>query len=303
MLGAITNLPRRMYDQLGRSSEGVSDRLDGFLPITVPAAFLFLFLILPIVYAISISFFEYDPITLIEWNFTTEFYELLIGDAFYRSVLWYTVKLAFIVAACCIVFGYPIGYYIANTTPIRRQLTLFAVFLPLMVGTIARVYGWIVLFADNGIVNTVLRTVLGIELTLLNNTLAVTVGLFGVFLPLVVLPVYSAVEDMPDSLVPAARNLGANRLQAFLKVEFPLSAPGLLTGSIFVFVLTMNSVVTPRLLGGRTDLTMGVLMYDNAVNSPNWPFASATGTVLTLTTTILVFVYFRYVRDRMGVQQ
>jgi ABC-type spermidine/putrescine transport system permease subunit I len=171
-----------------------------------------------------------------------------------------------------------------------------------MVGTVARIYGWIVLFATNGVINGFLGALLGVELSLLSNTFAVTVGLFSVFLPLVVLPVYSAIEDMPDSLVPAARNLGANRAEAFLKVELPLSLPGLISGTIFVFVLTMNSVVTPRLLGGRTDITMGVLMYDNAVTNLNWPFASATGTVLTVTTTVLVYVYFKYVRGRMGVE-
>ncbi|WP_179213695.1 ABC transporter permease [Halorubrum vacuolatum] len=251
----------------------------------------------------AISLFEYDPITLIEWTFTTEFYERLLLEEFYRGVLWYTVQLAFLVSICCVIFGYPIGYYIAKTTPLRRQLALFAVFLPLMVGVVARVYGWIALFAGNGIVNTYLERTLGLQFNLLNNTFSVTVGLFSLFLPLVVLPVYSAVDDMPDSLVPAARNLGANRLQAFLKVELPLSLPGVISGTIFVFVLTMNSVVTPKLLGGRTDLTLGVIMYDNAVMALNWPFASAAGTVLTITTLILIYLYFRFIKGRMGANQ
>jgi len=299
MLSAITNITNRIRRPFG----GFSERLDGFLPISIPAMYLALVLLLPIAYTVVISFFEYDAITLISWNFTTEYYQQLVGDAFYRSVLWYTVRTALIVSLCCVLFGYPIGYFAAKTTPLRRQLVLLSVFLPLMVGTVARIYGWITLLSTNGVINTFLRSVFGFELNLLGNTLAVTIGLFSVFLPLVVLPVYSAIEDMPDSLVPAARNLGANRLEAFLKVEVPLSLPGLLSGTIFAFVLTMNSVVTPRLLGGRTDVTMGVLMYDNAVTQLNWPFASATGTVLTITTTVLVYVYFKYVRGRMEVEQ
>jgi ABC-type spermidine/putrescine transport system permease subunit I len=301
MLGTILGIASGVYRRV-RNPAGLGDRFGGFGPLAVPASYLLVFLLVPIAFAIFISFFEYDAITLIEWEFTTRYYEQLLGDSFYRSVLWYTVRLALIVSVCAVLFGYPIGYYVAKTTPFRRQLALFAVFLPLMVGTVARIYGWIVLFATNGVVNDFLGATVGTELSLLNNTFAVSVGLFSVFLPLVVLPVYSAVEDMPDSLVPAARNLGANRAEAFLKIELPLSLPGLLSGTIFVFVLTMNSVVTPRLLGGRTDLTMGVLMYDNAVINLNWPFASATGTVLTLTTTVLVYVYFKYVRGRMGVE-
>ncbi|QCC49439.1 ABC transporter permease [Halobellus limi] len=299
MLGAITDFTDDLVGQPNR----VSDWLDEYLPAVPPAAYLLIFLILPILYAVYISFFEYSATTIISWNFTLEHYEQLLFDSFYQGLLWYTVRLSIIVSAFCVILGYPLGYFIATTTPLRRQLALFAVFLPLMVGTVVRIYGWIVLFATNGVINTVLQDLLGFKLTLLGNTLSVTIGLIGVYLPLVVLPVYSSIEDIPDSLVPAARNLGANQLQAFYKVTFRLSLPGLLTGTIFVFVLTMNSIVTPDLLGGRTDLTMGLMIYDNAVKSLNWPFASAVGTVLTITTTALVYIYFSFVRDRMGVSE
>ncbi|WP_336022854.1 ABC transporter permease [Halobellus salinisoli] len=277
-----------------------SERLDKLLPAFPPAVYLAAFLILPILYTVYISFFEYSATTIISWNFTTEHYEKLLFDSFYRGLLWYTVKLSVIVSVCCVLLGYPLGYFIATTTPLKRQLALFSVFLPLMVGTVIRVYGWIVLFATNGIVNDVLG-VIGLNIDLLGNTLSVTIGLIGVYLPLIVLPVYSSIEDIPDSLVPAARNLGANQLQAFWKITFRLSLPGLVTGTIFVFVLTMNAVVTPDLLGGRSDLTMGLLIYDQAVGGLNWPFASAIGTVLTLTTTALVYGYFKFVRNRLGV--
>lgn len=299
MLGAITDYTGSLFRRPNR----VSDWLDEYLPAVPPAVYLLIFLILPIVYAVYISFFEYSATTIISWNFTLEHYEQLLFDPFYQGLLWYTVRLSLVVSGFCVLLGYPLGYFIATTTPLRRQLALFAVFLPLMVGTVVRIYGWIVLFATNGVINTVLQDLLGFKLALLGNTLSVTIGLIGVYLPLVVLPVYSSIEDIPDSLVPAARNLGANQLQAFYKVTFRLSLPGLLTGTIFVFVLTMNSIVTPDLLGGRSDLTMGRLIYDSAVGGLNWPFASAIGTVLTITTTALVYIYFSFVRDRMGVSE
>jgi ABC-type spermidine/putrescine transport system permease subunit I len=302
MLGAITDATDDLYTRLTGSSS-VSDRLDDFLPAIPTAAYLVIFLILPILYAVYISFFEYSPTRIIAWNFTLEHYEKLLFDPFYRGLLWYTIRLSLIVSACCILIGYPLGYFIARTTPMRRQLALFAVFLPLMVGTVVRIYGWIVLFSTNGVINSVLQALIGTKLELLGNTLSVTIGLVGVYLPLVVLPVYSSVEDIPDALVMAARNLGANQLEAFFKITFRLSLPGLVTGTIFVFVLTMNSIVTPDLLGGRTDLTMGLLIYDQAVGGLNWPFASAIGTVLTIATTALVYGYFKFVRKRMGVQE
>ncbi|MDT3437161.1 ABC transporter permease [Haloarcula sp. 1CSR25-25] len=302
MISGITETTDDLYTRL-TGSESVRDRLDDYLPAIPTAAYLLVFLIVPILYAVYISFFTYSPTRIIEWTFTLSHYEKLLFDSFYRGLLWYTIKLSLIVSAACILVGYPVGYFIARTTPMRRQLALFAVFLPLMVGTVVRIYGWIVLFSTNGIINNILQAVLGTKLQLLGNTMSVTIGLVGVYLPLVVLPVYSSVEDIPDSLVMAARNLGANRLEAFFKITFRLSLPGLVTGTIFVFVLTMNSIVTPDLLGGRTDLTMGLLIYDQAISGGNWPFASAIGTVLTLSTTALVYIYFKVIRDRMGVEE
>lgn len=302
MLGAISDTTTNALSRITRS-KAILERLDDYLPAVPTAAFLLLFLILPILYALYISFFTYSPTRIIEWTFTLNHYEKLLLDPFYRGLLWYTIKLSLIVSAACIFIGYPVGYFIAKTTPLRRQLALFAVFLPLMIGTVNRIYGWIVLFSTNGIINNVLQALFGTKLQLLGNTLAVTIGLVGVYLPLVVLPVYSSVEDIPDSLVMAARNLGANQLEAFFKITFRLSLPGLLTGTIFVFVLTMNSIVTPDLLGGRTDVTMGLMIYDQAVSGLNWPFASAIGTVLTIATTALVYGYFKFVRSRMGVEE
>ncbi|MFB6252950.1 MAG: ABC transporter permease [Halobellus sp.] len=293
----------RVYDQTKTSYRLLSEEADEYLPLAPPAAYLLVFLLLPFAYTVSIGFFEYSATKIIRWQFTLNHYQSLLFDPFYRSVLTYTVKLSVIVSVVCILFGYPLGYFIARTTPIRRQLALFSVFLPLMIGTVVRVYGWIVLFATNGVINDFLTAAFGMQLNLLGNTTSVTIGLVGVYLPLVVLPVYSAIEDLDDSLIPAARNLGANRLEAFLKVTLPLSLPGLITGTIFVFVLTMNSIVTPALMGGRTDLTMGLLVYTHAVNSTNWPFASAVGTVLTLATTALVYVYFSLIKGRMGASQ
>lgn len=303
MLSVVLSALNRVFDQTRLSVRTVTGRADDFLPGLPPIVYLLIFLLAPLSYTIYIGFFEYSAIKIIRWEFTLDHYESLLLDPFYQSVLQYTVRLSVIVSLVCVLLGYPLGYYIAKTTPVRRQLALFAVFLPLMVGTVVRVYGWIVLFANNGVVNSFLQSVIGTKLELLGNTLSVTIGLVGVYLPLVVLPVYSSIEDIDDSLVPAARNLGANRLEAFYKVTFPLSVAGLITGTIFVFVLTMNSIVTPALMGGRTDQTMGLLVYTHAVNSTNWPFASAVGTVLTLTTTALVYVYFKFIRNRVGVQQ
>jgi ABC-type spermidine/putrescine transport system permease subunit I len=156
-----------------------------------------------------------------------------------------------------------------------------------------------VILGTNGVVNTFLQSTFGLKIQLLGTTRAVIIGLVGVLLPFLIVPIYSSLESLDESLELAARNLGANAFQAFYKVTLPLSLPGVVSGSIFVFTLSMSAVVTPRLLGGRTDLTIGALMYDVALADTNWPFASAMAVIMAIITFALIFSYIKFSRERM----
>jgi len=268
-----------------------------YLQLSVLFVYLLVFMAIPISYIFYISFIKHDPYVIIGNEYTLEHYATLVFDSFYRSLMSYTVKLAFVVTVFSLLLGYPLGYYIARTTPLRRQLLLFLIFLPIMVGTVARTYGWIAILGTQGFLNDMLFALFGFRMSLLHTYGAVVVGLVGVLIPFVVLPVYSAVESIPRSYEKAARNLGANRFQAFYKVTFPLSLPGAITGSIFVFVLTMSSIVVPKLLGGRTDNTLGSIMYDLATADLNWTFSSAMAVVLSLITLTLLYLYLKLIRE------
>jgi ABC-type spermidine/putrescine transport system permease subunit I len=274
-----------------------------FLPLYPAMIFILGFLFLPLAYLFVLSFMTYDPIELIRYSFTLENYTKLIADPFYRQFVFYTIRVAFITTVLCLILGYPVGYYLSKTTQTRRQILLFLVLLPLMVGTVVRTYGWMVILGTNGIVNRFLEATFGTSIQLLGTTNAVLFGLVGVLLPFLIIPVYSSLESMDDSLELAARNLGANKLQAFYKVTFPLSLPGVVSGSIFVFSLSMSAVVTPKLLGGRTDLTIGALMYDVALTDTNWPFASAMAVLMAIITFGLIFTYLKASRERMEMVQ
>jgi ABC-type spermidine/putrescine transport system permease subunit I len=252
-------------------------------------------MVVPLTYIFYVSWFEFDPTTIVTTQFTTEYYEQLLLEEFYRSILWYTFKLAVQVCAVCVLLGYPYGYFLAKTTPLRRKIGFMMVFLPLMVGVVVRAYGWALLLGSNGIITATLQVLVGRNVELLGTTNAVVIGLIGVLLPLIVLPVYSSIDDIPTSLDPAARNLGANRLDSFLEVTLPLSLPGLTAGLILTFGWAMSAIVTPQLLGGRSDVTMGMLIYSSGVEGLNWPFASAVGTVLALTTLTLIYMYIKSV--------
>ncbi|WP_276259598.1 ABC transporter permease [Haloglomus litoreum] len=299
-----------MLSQLTRMADVTRERMNGSvgdwldrqsLTSVPPVLYILVLLVVPVAYIIYISWFEYNALTIVSTDFTTQYYEQLLLESFYRNVLWYTFKVAIITSVLCAVLGYGLGYFIANTTPLKRQITLFSVFLPLMVGTVTRLYGWMILLGGGGVINTYLDSLFGFQMELIGNTNAIIIGMVGVFLPFVVLPVYSAVEDIPESYVLAARNLGANRAESFVEVTLPLSLHGLLSGTVIVFALSMSTIVTPQILGGRTNLMMGELMYSMASNF-NWPFASAIATVLAVLTISAVYGYFNVFRTRMEVE-
>lgn len=270
------------------------------VPLYPALLFLAVFLGLPLGYIVVISFYQFDPIEIVGSSITVENYTRLVMDSFYRQFIFYTIRLALIVTFFCLLLGYPIAHLLTRVSDNVRNLLLFLIVLPLMVGTVVRTYAWILLLGSQGVVNELLLWTLGRQFTLLGTTNAVIIGLIGVLLPFIVLPIYSSLESMDESLEPAARNLGANKFQAFYKVTLPLSLPGVMTGSIFVFALSMSAVVTPNLLGGRRDLTLGALMYDTALSDTNWPFASAMAVLIGVITLGMILSYLWFFRDRIG---
>lgn len=279
------------------------DTEQDFLPLYPAMVFILGFLFMPLAYLFVLSFMTYDPIELVRFSFTIENYVKLIADPFYRQFVFYTIRVAVITTVLCVLLGYPVGYFLSKTSQQRRQILLFLVLLPLMVGTVVRTYGWMVILGTNGIVNQFLEATFGTSVKLLGTSNAVLFGLVGVLLPFLIIPVYSSLESMDESLELAARNLGANKFQAFYKITLPLSLPGVVSGSIFVFSLSMSAVVTPKLLGGRTDLTIGALMYDVALSDTNWPFASAMAVIMAIITFGLIFTYLKASRERMEMVQ
>lgn len=254
----------------------------------------------PILYLVIVSVQTYDPINLYEPVLTTENYTRLILDPFYRSYVVYTVQVATAVTVICLLLGYPIGYKMAHTSQTYVGVLLFLTLLPLMVGVVVRTYGWMIILGRRGIINQYALFFRDEPVQLLNTTPAVVVGLVGVMVPFMALPVYTSIESIDTSLEDAARDLGANKLQAFTKITLPLSLSGVITGSIFCFTMTMASIITPRLLGGRQDVTIGSLMYEMAVNDLNWPFAAAIAVTIAGTVFSLLFGYIKLTDRYMG---
>jgi len=174
----------------------------------------------------------------------------------------------------------------------KAKTLLFAVVLtPLLTNVVARTLGLMLMLGRHGPINNLLALLGGFRVTLVPNVLGIVIGLTQVLMPYLVLSVSSVLQNIDDSLVEAARSLGSSRFRAFWKVVFPLSLPGVVAGSLFVFLLSFSAFVTPRILGGGKIMVMTTLIYQQAMSILDWPFTAAIGLVLLLISIVLVTMY------------
>src|SRR5262245_9136166 len=214
------------------------------------ALYLLVFLVLPFANVALLSVYLHSPTKIAVPVLTGANYEKL-WEAYYATLFLRTLRLSLIVTAVCAVLGYPLAYLLARSTPRVMTLGLFLLITPLMVSTVIRVFGWVVILGNEGLVNHALRLV-GVQepLRLLYTEGAVVIGLVQQSLPFMVLPIMAAIERIPRTLEEAARNLGASWLQMFRRALLPLSMPGLVSGALLVFSVSMSAFVTPALMGG-----------------------------------------------------
>ncbi len=265
-------------------------RSRGFWLLLPALLLLLLVFLLPVGVMVPTSFHPYVPLVGITGGFTVTYYTRLVTDSYYLEIIGRTLALGLTVTASTLVLGYPVAFFLARTrSRWRNWLTILVVF-PLLLNLVVRTFGWIALLAQNGLVNQALHAV-GLTqqpVKLLFNFAGLLIGLTHIFLPFMVLVLIGAIQNIPRDVEDAARVLGASWASAFLRVTLPLSAPGILSGSILVFVLTISALVTPRLLGGPTYQVMSTLIYDEFLQRLNWPAGSAQALLLTAMVLALV---------------
>ena len=254
--------------------------------------------VVPVGMMVPMSFRPYVPLVGITDGFTVRYYTKLLTDSYYLEIIGRTLALGFTVTLSTLVIGYPVALFLARTpSRWRSWLTILVVF-PLMLNLVVRTFGWIALLAQNGLVNQALRA-LGLvdsPVKLLFNFAGLLIAMTHIFLPFMVLVLIGAIQNIPRDVEDAARVLGASWGSAFFRVTLPLSAPGILSGSILVFVLTISALVTPRLLGGPTYQVMSTLIYDEFLQRLNWPAGSAQSLLLTVMVLTLVYLSGRLAR-------
>ena len=251
------------------------------LLIILPLIYVVIFLIVPLVLITMTSFFKYDSMKLMTYEFTTANYKRFFSPYYLKTFL-FTFEISALVVFFDFILGYPIANLIARMKSKWKGFFIFLVLTPLMVSGVIRAFGWIVILGKKGVLNSILLF-LGIinePIRILFTPVAVVIGLAQVFLPFMILPIMASIESIDYSYVEAARTLGARSFSVFKRILLPLSLPGVLSGGFLVFSLSMAAVVTPLLLGGAQNETSGILIYDQILGVYNWPFGSAVAIIL-----------------------
>ncbi len=279
-----------------RRASAMTRRTDGFsrAVLALPYGWLALFLLVPFLAVLAVSLSTkhlgtppfVPPLTLeggvprLAPDFAN--YAYLLDDPLYALAYLSSLKVAFIATALCLVLGYPMAYGIARAPAAWRPMLLTAVILPFWTSFLIRVYAWIGILAPNGLLNNLLLWLGAIDepLVLLSTEPAVILGIVYSYLPFMILPLYATLERLDPALLEAASDLGCRPASAFLRVTLPLSVPGILAGSLLVFVPAVGEFVIPDLLGGADTLMIGKVVWDEFFSNTDWPVASAVAMAL-----------------------
>ena len=242
-----------------------------------------LFTILPLLIIVLFSFTEKTEMGSISMVFTLDNYRKFF-QPLYLNVLKRSVILAVVSTVMCLIVGYPMAYIMSRAPRKKRNLMATLFVLPLWTNFLLRTYAWMGLLREQGLVNEFLKAIGLIErpLQLLYNNGAVVMGMVYNFLPFMVLPIYSVLVKLDDSLLEAAHDLGANDVKVFQKVIFPLSLPGVATGIYMVFMPAVSTFVLSDLLGGSHTILLGNLIENRFRNARNWQFGSAISVIMLL---------------------
>jgi putrescine transport system permease protein len=291
------------------------------LVVAVPMLWLVLFFLVPFVIVLKISISDtviaqppYTPL----WEWAEEFgsrtlvikahlrgFTELLTNGLYLSSLLYSFRVAGISTLLCLLIGYPMALGIARAPPARRNLYLMLVILPFWTSFLLRVYAWMGLLNNNGVINNVLLA-LGIvhePITMMHTDFAVFIGIVYSYLPFMILPLFTNLEKHDVTLLEAAADLGSRPWKSFVRITLPLSVPGIVAGSMLVFIPAVGEFVIPSLLGRPDQLMIGRLLYDKFFATLDWSLASAVAIGMLLLLVVPIVIFQHYQSRELGARQ
>lgn len=272
----------------------VADRLRAYFVLTPATFWLVVFFLVPLGIVLFYSFLQKGDYGAIEYVFNVQNY-LKIFNPLYGKVFVRSLLLALATEVLCIVLAYPFAYWLAMYGGRKSGFLLFLFVIPSWTSYLVRIYGWMFLLRDTGLVNKLLMKIglISEPLTLLYNSVAVIIGIVYSYFTFMLLPLYASLSNLDPSVLEAASDLGANPFWRFFKVTLPLTTGGIMAGTILVGVPAIGEFVVPDLLGGAKVTMVGNLIESKFMGTFDWPFGSALAIVLAIIMITAVVLYIR----------
>ncbi|ARU02476.1 spermidine/putrescine transport system permease protein PotB [Yoonia vestfoldensis] len=272
--------------------------------LTPPTVFLAVFFIVPLGIMLVYSFLEPGLYGGVVWSFSDLNYGRILGwadtkyekfDPVYLGILFTSVRLAGLTVLLTMLICYPAAFWISRMSAGKKNLFLFLITLPFFVSLVVRLFAWVLILRPTGFLNQALigLGIINEPLEIIYTDLAVIIGMTYVFIPFMFLPLYASVEKLDMSLIEASADLGGTKLQTFLRIILPATLPGIVGGSIIVFIPALGNFIVPSVLGGAKVLMIGNLIEQQFLSARNWPFGAALGMMVMGTVLILLIYYVR----------
>ncbi|AZS13195.1 ABC transporter permease [Paenibacillus lutimineralis] len=260
---------------------------------------LFLFLILPMLMVVGISFMDRDELGNVIYHFNLNSYATFF-DPLYLGIYWDTIVLSVVTTVICLLLSYPLAYYIANAGPRMQTWGLVMITIPFWINFLIRTYAWVLLLRTQGVVNSLLLDLGFIQepLQMLYTKGAVFLGMVYTFIPFMVLPIYVALEQMDKKLLEAASDLGATPWKSFWHITLPQTKSGIMTGAVLVYVSTTGMFVVTDILGGAKSAMISNIIQSQFLGARNWPFGSALSVIFVITSLIMIALFNRAMTSR-----
>lgn len=286
------------------------------LPITLWLTFLF---VVPTLIVVVYSVLEKGIYGGVEWNFSLEAYKFFVTPYFLK-ILWNTIVISVVVTFVTIIFAIPTALFIARSN--KKNLLLFLIIIPFWTNFLIRIYSWIAILGNNGFLNNIIVGVRTFFITmgargtfmapiflwlgdllqnapyqfLYNKTSVIIVSVYA-YLPYAILPLYSTIEKFDFNLIHAARDLGASKVQSYMRVFLPNIKSGIITAGLFTFIPTLGAYAIPQLVGGKSSHMLGNIIATELTITRNWPKAAAISTGLIAITTVLILIFSKYDKE------
>ena len=273
--------------------------------VAVPYLWLLVFFLLPFVIILKISLADpviaqppFTPMFDEQGNLSVSLdsFKFLLTDKLYALTYFKSVMLATSATVLCLLLGFPMAYGIARSDTMTRSILLLLIVLPFWISFLLRVYAWMGLLNNYGVINNILMWIGAIDqpIQFMYTDFAMLIGMTYSYLPFMILPLYATLERMDLDLVDAAQDLGATRTEAFWDITWPLARPGVIAGCLLVFIPAMGEYVIPYLLGGGESLLIGRVLFDEFFVARDWPLASSVAIVLLLILVVPIMLLQRY---------